>query len=1228
MPLSSVSDLMRRLEACRLLDAEQLAEVQAGMAASPATPGDVLRQLVQQGRLTRWQADRLNEGQAGFHFGKYLLLDQLGSGGMGTVFRARQTGMGRVVALKVMSRKLIRDAQSLARFQREIQAAAALQHPNIVLALDADSHHGVPYLVMEFVDGKDLRTLLRQQGRLPIGLACEYARQAALGLQQAHERGMVHRDIKPANLLLTRSASGRPLVKILDFGLARFQSESRETGEITRTGEIMGTPDYISPEQASDTRSADIRSDIYSLGCTLYHWLAGSVPFPGNTLMERLMARATRDPTPLSQMRSDVPAELSAVVQRMLDRDPAQRNQTPAQVADALAHFCVMTAAPVIARPVASPAPSTEAATQELSLPTRGDGDLQQFLAVLDAEATLPGGTVETQGLSPGPDRPQVSVAVPPAPASRLQRSLRRHAQADRRRGWVAAAVVGVVALLVGGLALWQSGNRTTLVVDWPLPEREDATLEADGRALRLPASSRFELSGPVGRRSLRLTRKGYEPVEFQRELARGVRETISPQWLPNAATRRALAWKELAGRATAAKPAGALNPALIENSAEIRSELVEFQRQHRGHPEAVAASALARDLPWPVDTLSASGPNADKSQPHVVGVLGDARWKYTRGNVTAVAFDATGRWVIASGLDRRVSIWDPQTGLRNRRFDLENYPLVSISLRPEADRLIVTDGAGLIALLSLPDGSPLWSTKWNHGLNGYVAASKDGRQLVGGIFNGSIKRINPDDGQILSSLADSGSDTWLRALAMSPSGRYVAASRGVTLQLWDGPEATEPRDLDTVGDYAPTLAFTADERWLVSPCQLGPLKVWDTATWQPRELPGPKGAQIIAAHPEKPWIAAAVPVDSQWQVLVLDLDDFGAVLHQSPRFVDPVTCLAWHPQGMQLVVGDQGGHLRLWSLDDPQATGFANERLTCFAMAPDGQTIYTGNSEDHAAEWNPANAAERGRWPTAANGLSAIAVSHDGRILATGGFRPDPVHRTITLWDAGTHRKRCDTPSYNSHVMSLAFSPDDRLLAAALFDGTTRLYDVATGQQRQSLPGCEHTRMDAFSVAFIPDGRMLATGYWIWEKPIRLWDLGTNPVSERRWLTGHANNVHGVTFSPLGDLLISASEDETVRLWNPTNGKQQDYLPSHTGGALCVAASPDGLWLAVGEGSGFVSLWPLVGERVVPKHRVRLGRFGESVLQVQFTPDSRHVLALVDNGTVAIVRLAEWTSR
>jgi len=277
---------------------------------------------------------------------RYQIIDQIGQGGMGSVYRAQHRLMNRPVALKLINSQLIRHPQAVKRFRRAVQAAAQLAHPNIVAAYDAEQAGDVHFLAIEVVEGTDLAAVVSRRGQLPVSEACDYIRQAALGLQHAHEKGMVHRDIKPHNLML--SPDGQ--VRILDFGLAGFATESAiieadstngtdgDTTplQLTTFGSVLGTPDYIAPEQARDARSADIRADIYSLGCTLRYLLTGQPPFSADSVVDKLKAHMEQAPPPLGEHRYDVPGELAAIVERLMAKDSDARFQTQADVAAAL----------------------------------------------------------------------------------------------------------------------------------------------------------------------------------------------------------------------------------------------------------------------------------------------------------------------------------------------------------------------------------------------------------------------------------------------------------------------------------------------------------------------------------------------------------------------------------------------------------------------------------------------------------------------------------------------------------------------------------------------------------------------------------------------------------------------------------------------------------------------------------------------------------------------------
>jgi eukaryotic-like serine/threonine-protein kinase len=337
---TTVAELLDRLRKSGLVPTDRLEGFLAGLqtAGPPLTPAGVLNRLVTAGMITRFHADKLAAGKyKGFNLGSYLILDQLGMGGMGHVYLAEHTAMRRLVALKVLPPTMHEENPvARERFFREARAAGTLDHPNIVRVYDLCNEGKILYLVMEYVEGLSLQTLVGRTGPLDVGTACHYARQVAFGLQHAHQMGFIHRDIKPANLLLERSG----LVKILDLGLVRSEADAASmlTKQLDNKS-ILGTADYVAPEQAVDSSKVDGRADVYSLGATLYFLLTGRPMFPDGRTAQKLMWQQIREPVPVDRLRSEVPAGLSAVVHHMLQKRPADRFQSVTDVFEALAPY-------------------------------------------------------------------------------------------------------------------------------------------------------------------------------------------------------------------------------------------------------------------------------------------------------------------------------------------------------------------------------------------------------------------------------------------------------------------------------------------------------------------------------------------------------------------------------------------------------------------------------------------------------------------------------------------------------------------------------------------------------------------------------------------------------------------------------------------------------------------------------------------------------------------------
>jgi serine/threonine protein kinase len=343
----TVDEFCQLIVQSRLHSANSVMEIRKRWLMTARTPGDVsafARWLIDTDHLTSHQATLIGRGQvSNFFFNEFRILERIGKGRMAGVYRAVDPN-GRMAAIKVLPPSKAEDPETLARFQREAELAGQLDHACIIRTLHWGEVRGLYYIIMEHAEGETLESVLDDRGRLSPRETARIGILTALGLQHVLEKGMVHRDLKPGNLMLCPA----PLreentmccrVKILDIGLGRrlFNPEDREeTAGLTTDNTILGTPDYMSPEQARDASRADIRSDLYSLGCILYHALAGEPPFKDDNLVRQILRHATQQPTPLRDHGADVPAELDQVVMKLLAKSPADRYETPAQAAEAL----------------------------------------------------------------------------------------------------------------------------------------------------------------------------------------------------------------------------------------------------------------------------------------------------------------------------------------------------------------------------------------------------------------------------------------------------------------------------------------------------------------------------------------------------------------------------------------------------------------------------------------------------------------------------------------------------------------------------------------------------------------------------------------------------------------------------------------------------------------------------------------------------------------------------
>jgi formylglycine-generating enzyme required for sulfatase activity/serine/threonine protein kinase len=464
----------------------------------------------------------------------YEVLRELGRGGMGVVYLAHNRLMGRKEVLKVMGQRVVGHPEALDRFLREIRAVASLRHPNIVSAYHATRLGESIVFAMEYVEGLDLAKMVKAKGPMPVSHACHFVHQAALGLQHAHEEGMVHRDIKPGNLMLSRKGD-KAVVKVLDFGLARASREGKFDGDLTGAGQMLGTPAFMAPEQFRDAQKADIRADIYSLGCTLYYLLTGHPPFQGTSLYDLFQAHHSTDPPLLNRERPDVPVELAALVAKLMAKQPDDRFQTPAEVAKALTPFFKKGSA-------AFKTPNLELSqvgTTTVGQPAPG------AVSTPTQTATDTGKSVAHPGKAAEPSMPEarrenlIEIRQTESPEEAAP-----SIEPTRRPPWVWPSVaVGV--LVLGLFAAWLAGGlrvRTPegdLVFDG-LPDESVVTLDGKVYTVEWPGDGGpAKVSVPAGDHRLKVELKGVTVCGEDVMVEAGKKKWIRVRWEPRVATRK-----------------------------------------------------------------------------------------------------------------------------------------------------------------------------------------------------------------------------------------------------------------------------------------------------------------------------------------------------------------------------------------------------------------------------------------------------------------------------------------------------------------------------------------------------------------------------------------------------------------------------------------------------------------------------------------------------------------
>ena len=1023
----SLKEFSKRLIKSRLMSSHQLEAFLSSFDGTdiPSDGEQLARALVKQKKLTAYQAKKVYQGQeATLLLGNYRIEDKIGQGGMGVVLKAVHTNMEREVALKVLTKEVTKSKDLLARFQREVRAAARLSHPNIVTAYDADEYKGTNFLVMQYVDGADLSSVVKKRGPLPVNQAVDCIVQTARGLEYSHNQGVIHRDIKPHNLLLDSTGT----IKILDMGLARI--EGVDGGDLTSTGAVMGTVDYMAPEQAASTKTADGRSDIYSLGVTLWYLLTGEIPYPADSLINRLLAHRDAPIPSLTERRSEVPSSVDAVFRKMVAKNPEQRFQSMTAVIEALV------AGPDAGEETVALNESVQAHSEESAfsdfLNQLGE-DSPDRVAVQRArqrtkKATAQSGSATDPGAesSTDPTFAELSGSGSRSTSQTSLRSSRRPVWLDPRVQIVAsAAVVACVALFWLYHSMTNVGDITVLTWGPPfnVEVRRDGKLidefevDKEGRTMSYPPG-RFEISV-----------KGNLPIGAEIDndsfkLARGGNETVEIV---------------LAESQTGSSPIASKSDDKPEANTDVsetpgKSPVRSFVNRSRRQSEPLDHAAVGI-IPF---TESMNAPSDVDYQ-----VLSDRMATGLLPATPTTEKAGEKRWQIFGRstphyLEKMISSYD---GAR-----------IACLTRNEAVRIYNTENGRLITVFPLK----VRDIEWTADGAGVLMVTPDAILL--GELDGSYKTVVEQR-------------DFRGPMAWSPSEVHFCYGAGKDVAL-KSLSTGETILLKGHTDQVTDLAWDANGGFVVSASYDGTARIWDVEGKEVAVCRGHQDKVIeVGIEPQNSMIATA-SADGTVRIWTQAGDEQCRFdQHESGRSGQGATGVRWRPDGTGVATTDGNGRLAYWTMDSQRSELFDGSsgavNSTQFGWLSGHELVAAGPRQLQKYIFSGNSLSERrwteDAWSTAklANiGNGQIALDVTGRQIFTASmptkdrvtFNESFLRGSIRVWDAELEPKS-DISQTQPFVTDIEWNPNGAVFAVGGYDGTVwqisrtgRVMSVMTG--------------------------------------------------------------------------------------------------------------------------------------------------------------------------------------